>query len=234
LPVEIHLIQSIYMYSSEMIERLVGILAPSGFENRNNSEARYPSRQLPDGAEVMRVPPSPTGFVHIGTIYAGLINERIAHQTGGRFLLRIEDTDKKREVEGAIQDIIKAFQDFEVSYDEGPEVGGDYGPYLQSERTQIYLGYAIDLLQKGWAYPCFATSEELQNSVSVQQTQKLRPGYYGQWALWRDKSEEEIKVALEDGKPFVLRFRTHSIQRYFQGQNGSSRKRPGCAVNKIR
>ena len=196
------------MYSETLIDRLINLLAPEGYVPRPESEAKFPARSLPAGAEVMRVPPSPTGFVHIGTIYAGLVNERIAHQTGGVFILRIEDTDKKREVEGSVDQIVNAFKAFELSYDEGPEIGGDYGPYFQSERGQIYLGYAIDLLQKGRAYPCFATADELQASVKDQQAKKVRPGYYGEWALWRDKSEDEINTALDANKPFVLRFRS--------------------------
>jgi glutamyl-tRNA synthetase len=196
------------MYSEKLVERLIDLLAPDGYTPRVDSEAKYPARHLPDGAEVMRVPPSPTGFVHIGTIYAGLINERVAHQSGGIFILRIEDTDKKREVEGSVESIVQAFKAFELSYDEGPETKGAYGPYFQSEREQIYLGYAIDLLQKGRAYPCFATSEELSEAVKDQQAKKVRPGYYGQWALWREKSEDEVTVALDANKPFVLRFRS--------------------------
>lgn len=196
------------MYSDKLIDRLVDLLAPDGFVPREESEANYPARQLPDGAEVMRVPPSPTGFVHIGTIYAGLVNERIAHQSGGVFILRIEDTDKKREVEGSVDQIIQAFKDFELAYDEGPEAEGQYGPYFQSQRAQMYLGYAIDLLKRGRAYPCFATPEELQASIKDQQAKKVRPGYYGDWALWRDKSEDDINAALDAGKPFVLRFRS--------------------------
>jgi len=196
------------MYSDSLIERLISLLAPNGLTPRAESEAKFPARSLSDGAEVMRVPPSPTGFVHIGTIYAGLINERIAHQTNGVFILRIEDTDKKREVEGTLEGIIKAFKAFELSYDEGPDKDGVYGPYLQSERADIYLGYAVDLLKKGRAYPCFTTSEELSELTKQQQTKKLRPGYYGEYAIWRDKSEEEIKEALDAGRPFVLRFRS--------------------------
>ncbi len=177
--------------------------------DRSEAEQKYAERvDLAGGAEVMRVPPSPTGFVHIGTIYAGLVNERIAHQSGGVFILRIEDTDKKREVEGSTQQIIEAFQAFGLSYDEGPDRDAAYGPYFQSQRQAIYLGYAIDLLKKGRAYPCFATPEELQAAVKDQQSKKLRPGYYGDWALWRQKSEGEISIALDAGKPFVLRFRS--------------------------
>lgn len=197
------------MYSQTLIDQLISLIAPNGFDERADSEARYPTRNLANGAEVMRVPPSPTGFVHIGTVYAGLINERIAHQSDGRFILRIEDTDKKREVEGSIERIYKAFEAFGISYDEGPDAGGDYGPYVQSDRARIYLGYAIDLLRRGRAYPCFATAEELQESVKNQQAQKLRPGYYGDWALWRNKSEEDIVAALDAGLPFVLRFRSN-------------------------
>lgn len=172
------------------------------------AEAKYPARSLADGVEVMRVPPSPTGFVHIGTIYAGLVNERIAHQSGGKFILRIEDTDKKREVEGSVDKIISAFKAFDLKYDEGPDADAPYGPYFQSERGQIYLGYAVDLLQKGRAYPCFATPEELQAAFKDQQAKKVRPGYYDDWALWRNKSDDEVNQALDAGKPFVLRFRS--------------------------
>lgn len=196
------------MYSEKLIEKLTSLLAPDGFIPREESEARYPARDLPEDAEVMRTPPSPTGFVHIGTIYAGLVNERIAHQSGGVFILRIEDTDKKREVEGSVEQIIQAFKEFDLPYDEGPETDGKYGPYFQSQRGQIYLGYAIDLLRRGRAYPCFATPEELQAAVKQQQAEKVRPGYYGQWALWRDKSEDEVNAALDAGQPFVLRFRS--------------------------
>lgn len=196
------------MYSDALIERLINLLAPGGYDSREETEARFPARNLPDGAEIMRIPPSPTGFVHIGTVYAGLINERIAHQSGGVFILRIEDTDKKREIEGSVEGIISAFNKFGLIYDEGPGVDGPYAPYFQSERGRIYLGYAIDLLKRGRAYPCFATSDELQAAVKDQQAQKQRPGYYGRWALWRDRSEDEINSALDAGKPFVLRFRS--------------------------
>jgi len=196
------------MYSDSLIERLTSLLAPNGFTEIKDSEAKYPARSLPDGAEVMRVPPSPTGFVHIGTIYAALVNERIAHQSGGVFILRIEDTDKKREVEGSLDAIIDAFKKFDLSYDEGPDKDGAYGPYLQSEREKIYLGYAIELLRSGRAYPCFASPDELSQLTKDQQAKKLRPGYYGEWAIWRDKSEAEIIEALDGNKPFVLRFRS--------------------------
>lgn len=197
------------MMNSDLKERIAKLLTGDRtLKSRAEIESQYPARNLSSGAEVMRVPPSPTGFVHIGTIYAGLVNERIAHQSGGLFILRIEDTDKKREVEGSVGQIVQALNDFDLKFDEGPEVGGDYGPYLQSEREEIYLAYALDLLAKDRAYPCFASPEELQNSMKDQQAKKVRPGYYGEWALWRDKSDEEVTAALNTGKPFVLRFRS--------------------------
>src|SRR5690606_5819988 len=111
------------MYSNTLLERIIALLAPDGYTPRDEAEARYPARQLPEGCEVVRVPPSPTGFVHIGTIYAGLVNERIAHRSGGVFILRIEDTDKKREVEGSSRAIMQAFNDFGIPVDEGPDHG---------------------------------------------------------------------------------------------------------------
>ena len=196
------------MYSPELIERLTKILAPGGFVDCSESENLYPTRALPAGAEVMRVPPSPTGFVHIGTIYAGLINERVAHQSGGIFILRIEDTDKKREVEGSADAIVAAFDSFGLNFDEGPGKDGVYGPYFQSERGKTYMGYALELLKSGRAYPCFATPEELKAATADQQSKKQRTGYYGDWALWRDKPEAEITAALDAKKPFVLRFKS--------------------------
>ncbi len=196
------------MLSQATVDRIIGSLVPDGLLDLLELESSYPARNLPEGAEVMRVPPSPTGFVHIGTIYASLINERIAHQSSGVFILRIEDTDKKREVEGSVEQIISALKKFDINYDEGPDVSGSYGPYFQSQRQKIYLAYAIELLKKGRAYPCFASPEELQAQTKKQQAEKIRPGYYGQWAIWRDKSDEQVNQALDDGKPFVLRFRS--------------------------
>ncbi len=198
------------------IERIASLLSEGmSLRPRADIEAGFPARSLPVGAQVMRVPPSPTGFVHIGLIYAGLINERIAHQTGGVFILRIEDTDKKREVEGSVDRIVEAFEYFDLNYDEGPVQGGDYGPYFQAERADIYMVYALELLRSGRAYPCFATPEELKASTASQQTAKLRPGYYGKWALSRDLTDEQVNTALDARKPFVLRFRS----------NGSHEKR---------
>jgi glutamyl-tRNA synthetase len=139
--------------------------------------------------------------------------QTVARQTDGVYILRIEDTDKKREVEGSKQLIVEQLAAFDLSPDEGLQPDGsskgEYGPYVQSERQEIYLSYALDLLSRGRAYPCFATNEELAEAVKDQQTKKLRPGYYGEWALWRDRSDEDIIKALEADKPFVLRFKSH-------------------------
>lgn len=198
------------MLSRDTIERIISLLVPDGdYLTPQESESKYPVRNLNADAEVMRVPPSPTGFVHIGTIYASLINERIAHQSNGIFILRIEDTDKKREIEGSVDQIINSLKEFKIEYDEGPDTEGVYGPYFQSERQKIYLGYAIELLKNDRAYPCFATPEELLENTKSQQSQKVRPGYYGDWAIWRNKSEQEVIDALEQNRPFVLRFKSN-------------------------
>jgi len=179
---------------------------------RADVESLYPKRQLPDGAEVTRFCPSPTGFMHIGGIFTAMVCKYVAGQSSGVYMLRIEDTDKKREVKGAKDLIATQLQAFDLNPDEGLQadgtVLGDYGPYIQSERADIYLAYALDLLEKGRAYPCFASHEELSSAVVEQQSKKLRPGYYGEWALWRDRSDSDIEQALKDVKPFVLRFRS--------------------------
>jgi glutamyl-tRNA synthetase len=179
---------------------------------RAEVETRYPLRKLPADAQVTRFCPSPTGFVHIGAIFTAMVCQYVAKQSGGVYMLRIEDTDKKREVEGAKDLIVSQLGAFSVAPDEGLQIDGstkgDYGPYVQSERGDIYLAFALDLLEKGRAYPCFATSEELQTAVKDQQAKKLRPGYYGEWALWRDRSDDDVQAALDAKMPFVLRFRS--------------------------
>jgi glutamyl-tRNA synthetase len=180
--------------------------------SREGLEQRYPSRLVPEGTEVTRLCPSPTGFVHIGTIFTAMLCQYVARQSNGVYMLRIEDTDKKREVEGAKQLITEQLALFQVKPDEGLQPDGTtvgaYGPYVQSERSQLYLSFALELLRAGRAYPCFATSDELAAAVADQQSKKQRPGYYGEWALWRDRSDEEVEAALVDGKSFVLRFKS--------------------------
>lgn len=194
----------------QMLEEV--ITSGVSIEHRDVIEGRYPSRMLPEGAIVTRSAPSPTGFVHIGTIYMCLLNQFFARQTGGVYMLRVEDTDKKREISDGIAQIVDALSAFDLVPQEGVRADGTsygaYGPYLQSERKSIYLTYAVELLRSGRAYPCFATKEELDAAYKEQQAAKVRPGYYGQWALWRNKSNEDVLAALDAGLPFVLRFRS--------------------------
>lgn len=193
--------------SSQTLDRLL----PSPEFSIDEIEARYPARALPKGAQVVRVAPSPTGFLHFGTLYAGLVCQLLARQTSGVYYLRMEDTDRKREQQGARELIMEVLETFHLMYDEGPIIGGDkgdYGPYTQSQRGDLYNAFVRRMLEQGRAYPCFMTPEELED-LSVKQTaQKIRPGYYGQWAAWRDKSEAQVTAALDAGKPFVIRFRS--------------------------
>lgn len=174
-------------------------------------DARYPVRKLAEGAMVTRVGPSPTGFMHIGTLYTGLISSQFASQTGGVSILRIEDTDRRRQVEGAEAFLIEAFDRYGVNFDEGADRDGadrgSYGPYRQSEREEVYQACVKALVEKGLAYPCFATADELTALREQQEKAGLRTGYYGRWASWRDKSEDEVHAALDAGKDFVIRLR---------------------------
>ena len=174
-------------------------------------EKMYPERNLEKGAFVTRLAPSPTGFIHLGNLYSALADERIAHTTGGIFYLRIEDTDLKRKVDGAVESVIRSLRYFGVNFDEGAEIDSPlnkYGPYYQRQRASIYRAYAKDLIERGLAYPCFCTEDEL-NAVRAEQTeQKLITGYYGQYAKCRNLSEEEIYANLAAGKPFVIRLKS--------------------------
>lgn len=196
------------MEKSEIIKKLF----PKPLPLPGEIENKYPDRKLKEGAMVTRIAPSPTGFMHIGGLYAALISERLAHQTGGKFYLRIEDTDKKREVEGAIKIIVDSLEHYGIRTDEGETSAGieigEYGPYKQSERAKIYQSYVKYLIDKNMAYPCFSTSEELDDMRNMQEVQGVRSGYYKQWAKWRDKSDQEVLSALSEGKKFVIRFKS--------------------------
>ena len=189
-----------------MTKETIDLLFPDATLTPEVWEAKYPPRQLPEGAMVTRVAPSPTGFMHIGTVMTALFAERMARQTGGVFFLRVEDTDKKREVKGAVNIITKGLSYYGITVDEYPD--GPYGPYTQSERKYIYLTYARHLVEKGFAYPCFATPEELEKARAEQEGLKTRPGYYGRWATWREGSEEAVHERLNAGVPFVIRMRS--------------------------
>lgn len=192
----------------EIIEKLF----PNPLPTISEIEAKYPARTLPAGAKVTRVAPSPTGYMHIGGIYAGLVSERVAHQSGGVFFLRVEDTDQKRKKEGATEVICNSLTRYGIIADEGVDINGKdfgvYGPYTQSERKEIYQAYAKKLLEEGLAYPCFCATEELDLMRKIQEKQSQRPGYYAKYAHCRYLTDEEIMAHLEAGKPWVLRFKS--------------------------
>ncbi len=197
--------------------KLAKLLFPDVTETSEDIYAKYPKRELPEGAAVTRMAPSPTGFVHFGSMFPTVTSERLAKQSGGVFYLRIEDTDAKREVEGGVEDIIETFRYYGIEFDEGATTDGDkgaYGPYRQRQRKDIYHVFAKELVLAGHAYPCFCTEEELADIHKQQEAQKANFGYYGKWAKWRDRSIEDIEAALAAGTPYVLRFRSEgSIER---------------------
>lgn len=172
----------------------------------------YPKRNLDSNAIVTRFAPSPTGFQHIGSVFASLVEERSAHQSNGVFYLRIEDTDKKREVSGAIKDTIDTLKNFGIEFDEGMinecEEKGIYGPYKQSSRIEIYQTFVKSLIRKGLAYPCFCSEEELNEIREKQQNLKLTPGYYGEWAVYRNAKFETIEKLVSESKPYVIRLKS--------------------------
>lgn len=191
-------------------KQLAERLFPDVTTTVDDLEARYPARDLAEGAMITRLGPSPTGFIHIGNLYGALIDERLAHQSGGSFLLRIEDTDDKRKVEGAEALIIRAMEYFGIHFDEGVTLSGDkgdYGPYHQSERVEIYQAVAKHLVAQGKAYPSFATEEDLAKIREAQEAQKLNTGYYGKWATDRNLTLEEIEEKLAAGEEWTLRLR---------------------------
>ncbi|MBP3412854.1 MAG: glutamate--tRNA ligase [Oscillospiraceae bacterium] len=199
---------------------LATLLFPNVTETPEDLESRYPQRQLAEGAVVTRMAPSPTGFVHLGNLVQGLVAERMAHQSGGVLFLRVEDTDAKREVAGAVEVLIDSLKHYDICFDEGATKEGDqgiYGPYRQRQRANLYHVYAKKLVQQGMAYPCFCTEEVLTAMRADQEEKKVNFGYYGSYAVWRDRPIEDVKAAMDAGKPWVLRFRsTGSIENQFK------------------
>ncbi len=175
-------------------------------------EEKYPERNLPEGAVVSRFAPSPTGFVHIGGLYQALVAKEMTKKTSGVFFLRVEDTDQKREVENGVTDIVNSLKDFDMSPDEGmisdTEEIGNYGPYKQSLRKDIYQAYAKYLLEQGKAYPCFCTSDEVEEIRKKQEAAKIRPGYYGIWAKCRNLTVEEAAEKIKNGDKYIIRFKS--------------------------
>ncbi len=175
-------------------------------------EEKYPERKLKEGAIVTRIAPSPTGFIHIGGLYQGLIAKKIADQTEGVFFVRIEDTDQKRKIENGVSEIVNSLTSFGFEPDEGMisenEEKGAYGPYKQSIRKEIYQAYAKYLVQQGKAYPCFCTPEEIEEIRTKQENAKIRPGYYGVWAKCRKLTVEEMIEKIKAGEQWIVRFKS--------------------------
>ncbi len=200
-------------------QKLAELLFPDLHTTAEEMEARYPKRDLPEGAMVTRMGPSPTGFIHLGNLYGALTDERLAHRSGGVAFLRIEDTDDKREVEGAVPMLIDALDYFGIRFDEGATADGetgDYGPYWQSERSRIYKTFVKKLVSEGKAYPCFMSEEEIADIRAMQEANKLNPGIYGEYAKHRDLSYEEVEARLAAGEVPVMRLRsTGDPSKYF-------------------
>ena len=175
-------------------------------------EEKYPQRDLPEGAIITRAAPSPTGFVHLGTLYQVAVSKKIAKQTKGVLFLRIEDTDQKREVENGVIGIVNSLNEFGVAPDEGmisdTEEIGNYGPYKQSLRKEIYEAYAKYLIEQGKAYPCFCTAEDLDAMRTKQEAAKVRPGYYGVWAKCRNETVEEMITKIKAGEKYIIRLKS--------------------------
>jgi len=199
---------------------LADLLFPNVSDTPDTLEEKFPPRNYPAGAVITRMAPSPTGFVHLGNLVQGLTSERMAHQSGGVLFLRVEDTDAKREVPGAVEVLINTLKHYGIHFDEGATIDGDsgnYGPYRQRQRAGIYHVYAKKLVSEGMAYPCFCTEEELSAMREKQEANKETTGYYGKYAMWRDRSMEDIQAQLSAGNPWVLRFRsTGSIENQFK------------------
>ncbi len=189
---------------------LAALLFPEVTKTPEEILEKYPRRVRENGEKVTRFAPSPTGFLHIGGLFTAMVNRRVA--ADGICYLRIEDTDKKREVADGVTGIINGLHRFGIDFDEGmtgpKSETGEYGPYLQSKRKEIYQVFAKSLVEKGFAYPCFCTEEALAEKRSRQEAQKVNPGYYGEWASCRELTLEDIKARLERGEPFVLRLRS--------------------------
>ncbi|MBQ7115274.1 MAG: glutamate--tRNA ligase [Clostridia bacterium] len=191
--------------------KLAELLFPNVTETIEDLEKRYPERDLKEGARVTRFAPSPTGYLHIGGLFGALVDVLTAKATGGVAFLRVEDTDKKREIDDGVSAIINGFASFGIDFDEGVTgfntEKGAYGPYTQSQRAEIYHIVAKELVQKGLAYPCFCTADELSEIRQEQEKgDALIRGYFGKWAKCRDLSFEEIEENINNGKPYVLRF----------------------------
>lgn len=192
-------------------KELAQLLFPNITKAPQDFEEMYPSRALKDGARVTRFAPSPTGFLHFGNLFTCMVSYKTAKTTDGVFYVRVEDTDQKRKVEGAIDVMLKGLSVYGINADEGV-VGdekeiGNYGPYYQSARVEIYQTYAKALVEQGLAYPCFCSAEELDAIRSAQENESIK-GYWGKWAKCRDLSFEQIKANIDAGMSWTLRLKS--------------------------
>ncbi len=199
--------------------KLAELLFPDITKTPDDYEAMFPRRDLPEGAKVTRLGPSPTGFIHLGNLYGALTDERLAHQSKGVCFLRIEDTDDKREVEGAVPVLLDTLEYFGINFDEGATKDGEkgaYGPYWQSHRSDIYKCFVKKLVSEGKAYPCFMSEEEIEEIRAKQSAEGKNPGIYGEYARCRDLSFEDVKARLDAGEVPVIRFRSEGDpEKYF-------------------
>ena len=190
-------------------QAMAELLFPEITKTPEEYEALYPERNLKEGAVVTRFAPSPTGFLHFGGLFAAFVGRMAAKSTGGVFFLRIEDTDKKREIENGVELIVKGLGDFGIDFDEGmiseTESKGEYGPYIQSARRDIYRCFVKELVKKGMAYPCFMTEEEIAAIREQQEKDKVLPGIWGEYASFRNITVEEAKERIEKGESYVVR-----------------------------
>ena len=192
-------------------KQLADLIFPNITETVEDLEKRYPPRNLPEGAEVTRFAPSPTGFLHTGSLFTSMICHKVASQSGGVFYIRLEDTDTKREIAGSGEQLLEQLHIFGVNPDEGylgDHEKGEYGPYVQSKRAHIYCVVIKHLLEEGKAYPCFCSSEDLDALRKEQESKKLNPGYYGEFAKCRNLTNEEKYERIKNGDKFVIRFRS--------------------------
>ena len=195
------------MTENERME-LANLLYPNLEHDIKYYEEKYPKRNLKEGAMVTRYAPSPTGSVHLGNLLSAFADMVYARQSGGSFYLRIEDTDQKRMIEGGIENITSVLHDFDILPNEGYSFGGEYDPYIQSERTEIYQTYIKDLIIKGYAYPCFMKEGEIQALREEQEINKTKIGIYGVYAVDRDLSLEEVKARIDRGEEYVIRLKS--------------------------
>lgn len=192
-------------------EDLANYIFPEITETIADLEKKYPARKLPAGAEVTRFAPSPTGFLHLGSLFTSFVAYKVAKDTKGVFYFRLEDTDTKREVEGSADDLVNQLSYFGIIPDEGYLLGkdkGDYAPYKQSDRAYIYKVCIKELMKKGRAYPCFCSAEQLEETRQIQEAMKEIPGYYGDYAICRTLTPDEAIQRIENGDPYVIRFKS--------------------------